>query len=70
MSKEKIENANMKIIEKLGQTDRLPLTEAAKIIETEGITDATTILQKLGYKITWHGISPEKAEITRPARIQ
>jgi predicted nuclease of restriction endonuclease-like RecB superfamily len=70
VSKEKIENANMKIIEKLGQTGRLPLTEAAKIIETEGIPDTTSILQNLGYKITWHGISPEKAEITRPASTQ
>jgi hypothetical protein len=68
VSKEKIENANMKIIEKLGQTGRLPLTEAAKIIETEGIPDTTSILQNLGYKITWHGISPEKAEITARAK--
>jgi hypothetical protein len=57
-------------IEKLGQVGRLPLEEATKIIETEEITDTTTVLQNLGYKITWHGISPEKAEITRPASTQ
>ena len=42
---------------------RLPLPEATRIIETEGVKDTPNVLKALGYKIVWRGISPETAEV-------
>jgi hypothetical protein len=44
----------------------MPLSEAVKIIETEGVKDTSNVLKALGYKIIWHGISQEKAEVIKP----
>jgi len=55
-----------KILEEhVSQTSRLPLPEAAKIIEKEGVEDTPNILKALGYKIMWRGINPEKAEVIK-----
>jgi hypothetical protein len=64
--KDKLELIGTKIKEQINPTGRLPLLEALKIIEDEGIQDATSVLEAFGYRITWHGISTEKAEIHKP----
>jgi hypothetical protein len=64
--KDKLERIREKMEEQMNQTTKLPLTEATKIAEAEGVEDITSILENLGYKITWHGISPEKAEVVKP----
>jgi hypothetical protein len=63
--KDKLEQVARKIEEKANQLDRLPLSAALKIIESEGIGDATSVLENLGYKVVWHGIDVEKAEVTK-----
>ena len=63
--KDKLEQVARKIKEKANQLDRLPLSAALKIIESEGIGDATSVLENLGYKVVWHGIDVEKAEVTK-----
>jgi hypothetical protein len=63
--KDKLEQVAGKIEEKANQPDRLPLSAALKIIEAEGIGDATSVLENLGYKVVWHGIDVEKAEVTK-----
>jgi hypothetical protein len=32
----------------------------------EGVEDATSVLQALGYRINWRGISTENAEVVKP----
>jgi predicted nuclease of restriction endonuclease-like RecB superfamily len=64
--KDKLERIRDKIEKQISQTAKLPLTEATKIAEAEGVEEVTSILETLGYKITWHGISPEKAEVLKP----
>lgn len=63
--KDKLEQVARKIEEKAKQTDRLPLSVTLKLIEAEGISDATTVLEHLGYKIVWRGIDVEKAEVAK-----
>jgi hypothetical protein len=64
--KDKLEQIRKKIEEQLRRTGRLPLPDAIRIIETEGVADATKSLETLGYKIAWRGINAEKAEVTKP----
>jgi predicted nuclease of restriction endonuclease-like RecB superfamily len=64
--KDKLEEIAKKIEAQLGPTGRLSLSDAMKIIETEGVADATHVLEVLGYRILWHGISVEKAEVFKP----
>jgi len=64
--KDKLDLIRAKIEERLSQTAKIPLAEATKIVEAEGIEDATSIMENLGYRIMWHGISPEKAEVLKP----
>jgi len=68
--KDKLKQVEKKIEEQISQKGKLFLPEATKIAETEGVEDATSILEALGYKIAWHGISPEKAEVFKPDRKQ
>jgi predicted nuclease of restriction endonuclease-like RecB superfamily len=63
--KDKLEQVARKIEEKANQPDRLPLSAVLKIVEAEGIGDATSVLENLGYKVVWHGIDVEKAEVTK-----
>jgi len=63
--RDKLEQIRMKIEEQLGQTGRLPLPDAIRIIESEGVADATKSLEALGYRINWHGIDAEKAEVAK-----
>jgi predicted nuclease of restriction endonuclease-like RecB superfamily len=66
LRKDKLEQIGKKIEEKMNHKGRLFLTEATEIAESEGVEDATSSLEALGYKIAWHQISPEKAEILKP----
>jgi predicted nuclease of restriction endonuclease-like RecB superfamily len=53
------------IDQQMPSSGRILLTEAAKIAEKEGIA-ITSIIDALGYKIVWHGINTEKAEVVKP----
>ena len=63
--KDKLEQIRKRIDEQTGRSGRLPLLEAAKIIEEEGV-DVTSVIKAIGYKIIWHGINTEKAEVLKP----
>jgi len=53
----------------LEASGKLTLTQATKIIETdERVSDVTTALTTLGYKITWRGINSEQAEVSKIPR--
>ena len=64
--KDKLEQIGRKIEEQIGRTGRLPLMQVVETIRTEGVEDATSTVEALGYKIAWHGISPERAEVFKP----
>jgi predicted nuclease of restriction endonuclease-like RecB superfamily len=66
VKKDKLEQIGKKVEEQISGSGRLPLSEALKIAETEGIEDATSAMEALGYRILWHGISSEKAEVIKP----
>jgi predicted nuclease of restriction endonuclease-like RecB superfamily len=63
---DKLQQVEKKIEEQMGRTGTLPLPDAIRIIETEGVNDATRFLEKQGYKIVWRGINVEKAEVIKP----
>ena len=56
-------------LEKRLEKHELNLREASKIIEDAGGRRPTTILDALGYKIEWHGINPQSANIRRRNKI-
>lgn len=68
--KDKLGQVAGKIEEKANQSDHLPLSAALRIIEAAGIGDATSVLENLGYKVVWHGIDVEKAEVTKTENIK
>jgi hypothetical protein len=63
--KDVLEQIQKRIEEQLSQKGQLCLSEAIKTVETEGVKDATIALEALGYRIVWHGISSEKAEVVK-----
>jgi len=63
--KDKLDQIRQKLDKQLARTGKLSLTEAAKIAQTEQ-QDLTSFLQTIGYKIIWHGINTEKAEVIKP----
>jgi hypothetical protein len=65
VKKDKLEQIGKKLEEKMNQSGRLPLSESIKIAETEGVEDAASAMEALGYRIVWHGISTEEAEVIR-----
>jgi len=64
--KDKLEQIGRKIEEQIGRTGRLPLLQVVETIRAEGVEDTTSTVEALGYKIAWHGISPERAEVFKP----
>ena len=68
--KEKLIQINNQIEECLKQSGKLPLTEAIRLIEAEGVSDASCALTQLGYKITWRGINSEKAEVSKASMMR
>ena len=63
VSKEKLIQINNQIEDCLKQSAKLPLTQAIRLIEAQGVSDASCALTQLGYKIIWHGINSEQAEV-------
>lgn len=66
VSKEKLQQIQDKLNKALKQEvkGKLTLDQATLLIESEGLSDASVILSHLGYKITWHGISSQQAEVS------
>ena len=62
--KDKLEQIRKKLDKQIAKTRNLVLTEAAKITQMEQVY-LTSAIQALGYKIIWHGIDTEKAEIVK-----
>ena len=65
VSNEKLLQIGRRIKEAVGQTGKLPLKEAAIIIEEEGIDDSVNVLAALKYRIKWRGINSEQAEVSK-----
>ena len=65
VSKEKLLQIEDKIKVAIAQSGKLPLNEAARIIEKEGVNDSANVLAMLGYKINWRGIDSQQAEVTK-----
>jgi hypothetical protein len=63
--KDVLEHIQKTIEEQIGQKGQLHFSEAVKAIETEGVKDATSVLEALGYRVIWRGISSEKAEVVK-----
>jgi hypothetical protein len=63
--KDILEQVQKKIEKRMSQKEQLRLSEATSAIEEEGAEDAAGILKMLGYKVVWHGISSEKAEVVK-----
>lgn len=61
--KEKIRQIDEKIQEIMRKRDKMSFSETLKIIEDEKIKDASSLIEFLGYKIVWHGINNENAEV-------
>ena len=66
VKKDTLKEIGKTLEEQISREGRLPFSEAAKIIETEGVKDTANFLKALGYKIIWRGISQEKAEVIKP----
>jgi predicted nuclease of restriction endonuclease-like RecB superfamily len=64
--KDKLEQIGEKIEQQINRTKQMSLFEAVRIAGAEGVEDATNALDALGYKIVWHGINVEKAEVRKP----
>ena len=65
VSQAKLVQIDNKIKEALIPKGTLSLTEAARIIEKEGLDDSANVLVALNYKIKWRGINSEQAEISK-----
>ena len=65
ISNEKLLQIGDRIKTATSQSEKLPLKEAARIIEEEGVDDSANVLTTLGYKIRWRGIDSKQAEVCR-----
>jgi predicted nuclease of restriction endonuclease-like RecB superfamily len=68
LRKDKLEEVGKKIEEQIGPLGQLSFAAVAKMAESEGLEDATSVLDALGYKIAWHGINPENAKVIKPGK--
>jgi predicted nuclease of restriction endonuclease-like RecB superfamily len=66
VSTEKLKQLSNLLKDALNQSQKLTLSQATAIIETQGVTDISSILNLLTYKIKWNGINSEQAEIIPP----
>jgi predicted nuclease of restriction endonuclease-like RecB superfamily len=62
---DKLEQIRGEVEAQMGPIGRLSLSEAVRIVEAEGVADATRVFEVLGYKVLWRGINAEKAEVVR-----
>ena len=65
VSNEKLLQIGDRIRVAISQSGKLPLKEAARIIEEEGVDDSANVLAMLGYRIRWRGIDSEQAEVSK-----
>jgi hypothetical protein len=65
VSKEKLLQIEDRIKVAIAQSGKLPLNEAEKIIEKDGVNDSANVLAMLGYRINWRGIDSQQAEVTK-----
>jgi len=65
ISNEKLLQIGAKIKENINQSGKLPLKQASKIIEEEGVDDPSNVLTALGYRIRWRGIDSDQAVVFR-----
>jgi predicted nuclease of restriction endonuclease-like RecB superfamily len=63
--KDVLDQIQKRIEEQMNQKGQLWLSETVKTIETEGVKDVTSALEALGYRVIWHGISSDKAEVAK-----
>jgi predicted nuclease of restriction endonuclease-like RecB superfamily len=63
VSREKLEQISYALNGALKQSGKLTLSQATQIIEAEGVKEASCTLDYLGYKIRWHGINSDHAEV-------
>ncbi len=63
VQEDKLQKIKEKIQKQTKQDSHLLLPQAIKIIEEEGVRDSSSALDILGFKVVWHGISAEKAEV-------
>jgi predicted nuclease of restriction endonuclease-like RecB superfamily len=68
VNKEKLQQISHALTAALERSKKLTFSQAATIIEAEGVGDTSGILERLGYKIKWRGISSEQAEIIPPPK--
>ena len=61
--RDRLQVVRQKLDQKLEGNRRLALAEAAEIAQTEGI-EITSALQTLGYKVIWHGLNAQNAEVS------
>ena len=66
VKKDKLEQIGKKLEEQINRSGRLPLSESIRIVETEGVEDGASAMEALGYRIVWHGINTEEAEVIKP----
>lgn len=62
--KDKLQKIRKQLDREIEKNGRLPLNEAMEIAQKEEI-DLTSAIETLGYKVVWHGINSEKAEIVK-----
>lgn len=66
VSRKKLQQISNALNNTWKQLGKLTLNQASTIIEAEGVADITNILDCLSYKIKWHGINSEQAEVIPP----
>ncbi|MCL2643613.1 MAG: DUF790 family protein [Candidatus Bathyarchaeota archaeon] len=66
VSEEKLQQISQTLNNALQQIGKLTLSQATTLIEAQGVNDITNILDHLKYKIKWHGINSDQAEILPP----
>lgn len=59
-----LEEIGKRLDERMGE-DVLTLNEAAELVKELGGARPSRVLEHMGYRIEWHGINPEKAEVHR-----
>jgi uncharacterized protein len=65
VSNERLLQIGGRIEKAISQSGKLPLKEAARIIEEEGVDNSANVLAMLGYRIRWRGIDSEQAEVSK-----
>jgi DNA-binding transcriptional regulator YhcF (GntR family) len=63
--KDVLEQIHKRMEEQMNQKGKFHLQDAIRTIEAEGLEDATGALEILGYRVIWHGINSEEAEVVK-----